>query len=291
MIDPYYGGLDLEEMLKASKSPTADRLIKDNFETISQNTVYEDYDYNSTHFLTRGLNYSLFIPDGLEDKIKSIEVKVKQQQYNYMEPMMYDTANSLPTIEEKEIPVDIEIDTIETTGEMLYGNIVLDKKDLELSSENGTSFTLQVYLKLIDGSSVPYSQFGYMYVNPVNTDGVKSDLMNAYYYQSAVSYGYPDVSRMLAVAFEKAEKKAGSLEEYIAVLKKALEKSETLVEKYNTQQDEIAMKVHDEESFAAQVEAFGKIMQKTNILNDAKWQIQTEILSRENSDVINELFE
>jgi hypothetical protein len=50
------------------------------------------------------------------------------------------------------------------------------------------------------------------------------------------------------------------------------------------------MKVSDDESFSENIESYGVSMQKTNILNDAIWQIQSEIETRKGSHIIDELF-
>jgi len=50
------------------------------------------------------------------------------------------------------------------------------------------------------------------------------------------------------------------------------------------------MKVTDDESFYENIESYGVSMQKNTILNDAIWQIQSEIETRKGSHIIDELF-
>lgn len=108
---------------------------------------------------------------------------------------------------------------------------------------------------------------------------MKADLSNAYY-SSQTNYGYPDVARLLKIAFERLEASTSSVEIYLNSLERVLQKGEKLLEEHNAVLASIAAPISNEEEFTAAIEKYGVAMQKTSILNDAIWQIKSEIETR-----------
>jgi len=287
MLYPNLNGLTLEEVIQDVRHGSIKQTLTENFDTIAQNTAYEDYSYNATHRYSKQLEYHVFIPTSLESKVRNIHIQVTKDTYDYgyPSPIMYDG------VEEKmSLPVIVDIvPNKDAEGSYVDGTVLLQREDFVNTWEYGSSYKIQVMLELSDKTQIPYSQISYMYISGDTTEWIKSDLSNAYY-SSQNTYGYPDVSRLLRVAFEKLEAKSTSTEVYLETLTKVLTKGQSLIEKYNAELDSIAMKVTDDESFYENIESYGVTMQKNTILNDAIWQIQSEIETRKGSHIIDELF-
>jgi hypothetical protein len=153
----------------------------------------------------------------------------------------------------------------------------------------GNTFQLQAYITLTDGSILPYSQIWYIYMYGSGIEGVKFDFTNAFYSANQKIW-YADTTRLLRNAFDKLETKINSLKDYLVILEKVSQKATSLSEQYTALGDEIAGKVTDDESFQENVEIYWRNMMKVNVLNDAMWQIRTEIETRKSADIIDELF-
>lgn len=82
----------------------------------------------------------------------------------------------------------------------------------------------------------------------------------------------------------------GSVAKYVEALGRISEKVDTMTQKYETAQGELAKDINSEEDFATQVELYGKIMQRYNIMTDLKWRLSTEIQTRNSEGVLDELF-
>lgn len=281
--NPYDNGLSLDILKNAAKNSSIKKILEDNYKMIAQNSVYENYEYNSTHYISKQISYTLFIPDRLMSKVRSISVEIKNNYMDYATPF-YD-------IETKQsvIPVEIIIDTKSFDGESVTWTIVLTREQFEVTNELGNTFQLQAYITLTDGSILPYSQIWYIYMYGSGIEGVKFDFTNAFYSANQKIW-YADTTRLLRNAFDKLETKTNSLKDYLVILEKVSQKATSLSEQYTALGDEIAGKVTDDESFQENVEIYWRNMMKVNVLNDAMWQIRTEIETRKSADIIDELF-
>ncbi len=282
--NPYYEPqLRLESLLNATKDRTIKKIFEDNFEMIAQNTVYENYEYNSLHFENKQVSYSLFIPQKLQSKVRNITVEIKNSFVDYLVP--FEDAK----IMNNDIPVELEINVSEYEWETISGNIDISKDMFWELAEFWNSFTLQAYITLSDRTIVPYSQLGYIYVYGNWIEWIKTSLSNAYY-NSQINIWYPDIQRLLQTAFSKLEQESASTEIYLSTLAKIEEKANIMIENYTQIWDTIAENVTNEETFQDNIEMYWKNMMKINTLNDALWQIRTEIETRKSVDIIDELF-
>lgn len=284
----------LESMMDATRNRSVQTILKSHFDMISQNTSYENYEHNSKHFYTKMMDYSIFIPKDLSGRVSKAALKITRSDYG---PIMYDTSvdamakDAMTTSAAKVASQSIDIPLIKDT-ENLSGSLTLNRDIFEtmIVQEYGDSFTAQVELTLTDGSVIPYSQVAYLYMQADNAEGKKAHLSNLYYTQNPYM-GYPDVAGLLKSAYAKLEAKSKTVADYLATLEKVSKKASELAQTYTASLDGLVTDIDSEEDFAAQVDAYGTMMQKANILNDASYQIGSEIQTRKHSGVIDELFQ
>lgn len=265
-----------------------DNKIKDilskNILSIMGNTISEDYEYNSTHFYSKKISLNIVIPDELLTKIKSTYIG-----FTIQNPMVYEY-DIMPK-EDTSVTVWQNSVKIDLSAENMPSELTLERDMFEsqISDVYGTSFVGNIFLELTDGTVIPFSNTYYFYVNADTSEGKLWHLSNMYYAQYPYS-GYADLETLLKKYFEKLEAKMGNVSAYIEALGKISEKVDTMTKKYETAQSELTKNIKSEEDFTAQVELYGKIMQRYNILTDLKWRIGTEIQTRSSEGVLEELF-
>lgn len=259
-------------------------ILERNALTLSANYISEDYDYNSRHFFTKKLTANIVLPQEIREIAKSVFVAFKLQDG----PVMYDRAMDWTDISETStsgniIKINVNLDDLDT--------ITFKRDDFEslIQNEYGNSFAGALYIELEDGKVVPVSNTAWLYLQKNNTEGKKSHLTNLYYVEYPYN-GYANMYELLQKVFPKLQKKYGSTAKYLAALEKAMGKIDEKVEKITAIQNAMVESIHTEEDFAGKVKDFGTYMEKLNLYNDLKYNIGTEIKTKQSEGIIEEIF-
>lgn len=289
-FDPYYygqwGSSELQFMIDSIKDEKLKELITKNILTITANTVVEDYDYNSKHFFTKKLTANIVIPDEIKAKAKKVYLSFNTSEG----PMVYDSIKApevvpTTTTDEKN-HIQINIDLSKTTGEL---NIDTEDFAKYITNDFGTSFVGMAYVEFEDGVKIPFSNAVYLYLPKNNVEWKKSHLMNLYY-QSTQYTGMANTQELLQKVFAKLQKKLGSTAKYIAVLEAAMVKVDEKLKKIEATQNANVESIKTEDDFAGKVASHGLLIEKYNLLNDIKYQLWTEVKTKQSQDVIEEIF-
>ena len=279
-----HSSFSLESLLKWVQDESIKSILTENFEMISQNTIYENYGFNALSYKNRQFDYSIFIPEVLSEKVASIKIEIEKSYYNN------NTIFWLEKSQEDSLLVEVIIKSKDFVGETISDSINISR-DMFVIPEwiDSEWFTIQLSIVLDDETIIPYSQSWYIYINGKTLQGKKWDLMNAYYIMNQ-NIWYPDVSSLMKAAFKNLEDWTASLESYLYMLERVSLRADVLIQRYTAQGDEIAKNVISQQSFEENIDPYGKSVTRVNLLNDALRQIKSEIETRKSTDIINELF-
>jgi len=252
------------------------------------NSISEDWDYNSTHFYTKNITLNIDMPEALLMKVKKAYIGFTVQEGGYVYDSYYEMGSEMKAVDVVQGKNNIRIDL---DAANIPSEITLDREDFGpyITNEYGESFMGSLFLELTDGSVIPFSNPYYLYFNADTPEGKLSQLSNMYYTLHPYD-GYPDLEKLLQKYFDKLEAKAGNISAYITALEKIQEKVVDMTTQYEDAQKALGNKIQSEEDFEAQVDTYGKIMQRYNILSDLKWRISTEIQTRNSEGILEELF-
>lgn len=284
MMPIYNGGNDFQTVLENITDEDLKELITKNILTISSNNVSEDYEYNNAHFYTKKLTANVMIPEDIKAKAKRVFISFSES-----EPMMmYDAVSSTvpTTTTDAGNHIEINMNLSDANGE-----ISIERKDFDtyIKNDYGTSFMGTVYLEFEGGIKVPFSNSFWLYLQKDNVEGKKSHLMNLYYQQNQYA-GYANIYELLQKVFVKLQKKLDSTAKYISVLEATAKKIDEKLTKIDAVQKAMVEWITTEEHFAPKVKDFWVQMEKFNLLNDIKYQIASEIKTKQSQGIIEELF-
>lgn len=282
--DAYSQLSSIEELVSEKKIKD---ILKENILSIMGNTISEDWEYNNMHFYTKNILLDIDVPEALLMKIKKGYIGFTSWDNFYVyDDYGYEKEKTALDIVQGKNNVRIDLDITEIPTE-----ITLERETFDpyIDSEYGNSFVGTLFLELTDGSVIPFSNSYYIYFNADSSEGKLSQLSNMYY--TLYPYdGYPDLTELLKKYFERLEARTGSIAAYITALEKIQERVAEMTTQYEEAQGKLAEAVNSEEDFVNQVETYGKIMQRYNILSDLKWRIGTEIQTRNSEGILEELF-
>ena len=135
----------LENIKTELNGRNGESVIEAEFDMISANTVWGDYEYNSTHYYSKKMQTNVYIPEGLKRYISKAQIQITREA---MSPIMYDmpqakeaTSTQQENVMQKDITLEVSVDAL---GE---GSVSYDPQVLRaISEEYGSSFTAQVEL-------------------------------------------------------------------------------------------------------------------------------------------------
>lgn len=262
-------------------------VIEAEFDMISGNILMDDYEYGSTHYYSKKLQTTVYVPEGLERYIQKAQIKITREDYS---PIMYDMPAAKDTITptvvtQKTVTLDIALTDL-SEGSVEYDPSVLRTMTPD---EYGASFTAQVELVMSNGKIIPFSHPTYLYVQADNVEGKKAHLSNYYYFLNP-GYGYPDLDGMLKVAFGKLREKSTDTDAYVASLKKIRTKVDTYTENYTKDVEEMVADIDSDSDFEMIVKDYGKVYARSNLLWDIGYRIDSEMLNDDAQELIDELF-
>lgn len=282
----YYGYQEftIDNILDATSNRTVERVAKEEFASISANSVMENWDYNQGHFYTKKFDLNLQIPSEIKKMVKGVTVNFEKGDM----PIMYDMPEG-STLRDADMMKEMMTQYSVSVPDMT--SFTLDMADLNgMADEYGSSLRMQIMLELTDGSVIPFSQKGYFYAPAQNAEGVKQHLSNLYYIANP-SYGYPNMDKLLEKSFDTLRSKAQNADEYVAALKKVVARAETMSTELLDVQEKIATGVDEESDFTPElVMQYGKAMSRSNMMYDIKYRIESEMLNDDAQKLIEELF-
>lgn len=288
----YYPTYDspLKDINTLVVSPDIKKIISENLVTIINNTIEEDWDFNNKTFYTKKFKANVSIPEDLKVYIKSAYIGVSRN----FAPIAYegmggwDTKNTVVTasdVEEMVNHIKINLDVKNIPGDVVLDRTLVDKY---IVNQYGDSFMWALYLEFTDGTTVPFSNTFSFYMAGNNNDGKKSHLTNLYYVENPYT-GYANIQSLLEKVFEKLSQNK-TTNEYIAILEKTIEKIDAKMKKIEESQNKVAESIVKEEDFKKFVKTYGKVMETYNMLNDIKYQVGSEVKTKQSKGIIEELF-
>ncbi len=283
-----YSNFTLENIKKELAGRNGESVIEAEFDMISGNTLWDDYEYNNTHYYSKKLQTNVYIPEGLKRYISKAQIQITREA---MSPIMYDMpqakeATSTPqeSVMQKDMTLEVSVDAL-SEGSVSYDPQVLRA----MSEEYGSSFTAQVELVMQNGKVIPFSHPTYLYIQADNVEGKKAHLAN-YYYSLNPTPGYPDLDSMLKNAFTKLRAASADSDAYLASLKKVRAKVEAFTEDYNANIEKMVADIDSDADFDAVVKDYGKVYSRSNLLWDIGYRIDSEMSNDDAQKLIDELF-
>jgi hypothetical protein len=279
-----YDNSDMSTVLESIQDKDLKDLIAKNALTASQNNISEDWEFNNKNYYTKKLTLSISIPEAIKPKVTSAYISLWVGS-SMMMPMADSTVKSdADTSSMTEYKIAINKDSI--PKELKLSRSDLDKYVID---QYGASFNGKLILELSDGTKLPYSNMVYLYVSKDNTDGKIAHLSNLYYATNP-SNGWANTQELLKKIFEKLQAKFPKANDYIAVLEKVAKKIDARLVSIKSEQGSIASSINSENDFTGYVEKGAKLMDKSTILNDIKYQLASEIKTKQSEGMIDEIF-
>lgn len=281
-----YDQSDLTQSVEWIADKDLKNIISKNLLSASQNSITEDWDYNNKNYYTKKLLLSIHIPDGLKEKVNSAYIILWVNQNPIMP--MYDSKITPTSIDSSSNTAEYKID-IDKNSIPSEIKIVRSDFDKYIKDPNGASFNGKLVLELIDGTNLPYSTMANFYLTKDNVDGKLAQLSSLYYAQNP-SAGWANTQDLLKVAFQKLQEKYKKPIDYITILEKVLKKVDSRLESVKTEQTKLVEWIRSEEDFPKLVEPASKLADKSTILTDIKYQIASEIKTKQSEEIINDIF-
>lgn len=287
----YYGesNFTLENIKSELGGRNGESVIEAEFDMISGNTFWDDYEYNNAHYYSKKFQTNVYIPEGLKRYISKAQIQITREAYS---PVMYDmpqakdaTVAQTETTVSKDMTIEVPLDGL-SEGSVNYNPQALQA----ISEEYGSSFTAQVELVMQNGKVIPFSHPTYLYIQADNVEGKKAHLSN-YYYTLNPSAGYPDLDGMLKNAFAKLRASSADSDAYLASLKKVRAKVETFTQNYTENIEKMVADIDSDADFDAVVKDYGKVYARSNLLWDIGYRIDSEMSNDDAQKLIDELFE
>jgi hypothetical protein len=280
-----YDQSDLNQVVESIKDEAVKDIVSKNLLPASQNNINEDWDFNNKNYYSKKLTLSVSIPDALKEKISSVYISLWVAQNTPMP--MYDAKMSTSTdtsTNSKELKIDLNKDSLPTEVKLTRAEL-----DKFITDQYGASFNGKLVLELTDGTQLPYSNMVYLYMSKDNTDGKIAHLSNLYYSQNP-SAGWANTADLLKKAFEKLQAKYPKTYDYISILEKVSKKIDSKIESIKTEQNKLVESIRGEEDFPKLVDPASKLADKSTILNDIKYQVASEIKTKQSEGIIDEIF-
>lgn len=281
-----YDQTDVNQVVDSIKDASLKDIVSKNLLQIAQNSINEDYDYNNKTYYTKKLLVTVSIPEELKNKVTSAYISLWAVS-NIPSPIMYDAKSSTTTTDTSsntELKIDINKDSIPT-------EIKIKRSDLDtyVKDPSGASFNGKLILVLTDGTKLPYSNIISFYIMKDNNDG-KIAQLSTLYYTTNPSSGWANTAELLKQAFDKLSAKYPKVLDYTAALEKVSKKIDTKIISLQTEQTKLVSGIYSEEDFPKLIDPAAKIADKLNILNDIKYQISSEIKTKQSQWIIDDIF-
>lgn len=279
-----YNNSDLTAVIESIQDKDLKDLIEKNSLTSSQNNIMEDWDFNNKNYYTKKLTLNLSIPEAIQSKVTSAYISLWVGQTN-IGPMM-DMKMSDGTTMEATNEYKIMLNKNSLEKEVRLSRADLDKF---ITDQYGASFNGKLIIELTDGTKLPYSNMFYLYMSKDNVDGKISHISNLYYANNP-NNGWANTTELLKKVFERLQAKYPKAYDYITVLERVAKKIDTLTSNIKSEQIKIAESIRSEEDFPKYIESGTKLMEKMNILNDIRYQVSSEIKTKQSEGIIDEIF-
>ncbi|NUJ97797.1 hypothetical protein HGA92_03370 [Candidatus Gracilibacteria bacterium] len=279
----------LKNIADLVKDSETKKIITDNIVSIISNNIQENSDYNIKNFYTKKLKLNVEIPEALKAKIQKAYIGLGVNQQIYYDGMGGGEGGSQVAtpldVTEGINHIKIELKTSEIPGEVLLQREIFNKY---IANEYGDSFMGTLYLELMDGTTIPFSNSFYIYIQANTNNGKGQHLQNLYYQENSYN-GYANIYDLLKAVFEKI-KVGKTTNEYIAVLEKAIDKANEKMKAIESAQKKVTDSIQKEEDFAKFIRAYGATVERFNLLNDIKYNIGSEIKTKQSEGLIEEIF-
>lgn len=282
----------LAQLADSVEDPEIKKIISENIVTIINNNIQEDYQYNPSHFYTKKLAINVEIPEKLKNKIKSIFLGMNVNQVMYYDGIggawWGDSGETI--ISPEDINPQLNHINIPLSKNNIPWEITIERAifDNYFSNEYGDSFLGVLYIELEDGTILPFSNTFYIYIN-ANTHEWKSSHLQNLYYQENNYMGYADVYSLLQKLFEQLREKL-SLKDYITLLNRAIDRASEKMTILEEAQKKATNSIEKEEDFSKIVKSYWATVERYNTLNDIRYQIASEVKTKESESIIEDLF-
>lgn len=289
----YYPTYDspLKDINSLVISPDIKKIISENLVSIINNNIEEDWEFNNKTFYTKKFKANVVIPEDLKMYIKSSYIWVSKN----FAPVPYegmggggDTKEVVVTasdIQENVNHLKINLDINNIPGDVILDRTLIDSY---IINQYGDSFMGALYLELTDGTTIPFSNNFSFYISKNNNEWKKAHLTNLYYVNNTFA-GYANIQSLLEKVFEKLSQNKTTTQ-YIAILEKVIEKIDAKIKKIEESQNKVVESITKEEDFAKFVKPYGKVIENLNIYNDIKYQVASEVKTKQSKGIIEELF-
>lgn len=288
-IAPAWYTDSLKNVADLVKDSETKKIITDNIVSIISNNIQENSDYNIKNFYTKKLKLNVEIPEALKAKIQKAYIGLGVNQQIYYDGMGWGEGWSQVAtpldVTEWINHIKIELKTSEIPWEVLLQREIFNKY---IANEYGDSFMGTLYLELIDGTTIPFSNSFYIYIQ-ANTNNWKGQHLQNLYYQENSYNWYANVYDLLKAVFEKI-KVGKTTNEYIAVLEKAMDKANEKMKTIEVAQKKVTESIQKEEDFTKFIKAYWATVERFNLLNDIKYNIGSEIKTKQSEGLIEEIF-
>lgn len=288
-IAPTWYTDSLKNVADLVKDSETKKIITDNIVSIISNNIQENSDYNIKNFYTKKLKLNVEIPEALKAKIQKAYIGLGVNQQIYYDGMGWGEGWSQVAtpldVTEWINHIKIELKTSEIPWEVLLQREIFNKY---IANEYGDSFMGTLYLELMDGTTIPFSNSFYIYIQ-ANTNNWKGQHLQNLYYQENSYNWYANVYDLLKAVFEKI-KVGKTTNEYIAVLEKAMDKANEKMKAIESAQKKVTDSIQKEEDFAKFIKAYWATVERFNLLNDIKYNIGSEIKTKQSEGLIEEIF-
>ncbi len=281
-----YDQSDLTQTVDSINDKDLKDIVSKNLLPASQNSITEDWDYNNKNYYTKKLLLSVNIPDVVKAKVSSAYISLWVNQTPIMP--MYDSKMAPTSTDTSANSVEYKIDL---NKDSLPSEVKIARSDIDayIKDPYGASFNGKLVLELTDGTKLPYSTMINFYITKDNVDGKLAQLSNLYYAQNP-SAGWANTADLLKKAFEKLQAKYTKTYDYIAILEKVSKKIDTRIEAVKSEQTKLVNWIYSEEDFPKLVDPASKLADKANILNDIKYQVASEIKTKQSEWIIDDIF-
>ena len=279
-----YDNADLSLVIESIQDKDLKDLIAKHALTASQNNLTEDWDFNNKNYYTKKITLNASIPEAIKSKVSSAYISLWISQPNMMPMMDVKMSDGTNLESSNEYKITLNKDTLEKEVKVTRSDL-----DKYITDQYGASFNGKLVLELTDGTKLPYSNMFYLYMSKDNVDGKIAHISNLYYVNNP-NNGWANTQELLKKVFERLQKKYPKAYDYITVLEKVAKKIDTISATIKSEQTKIAESIRSEEDFPKHLENGTKLMEKMNILNDIRYQISSEIKTRQSEGIIDEIF-
>lgn len=285
-----YDQTDLNQVVDSIKDTDIKSIVQKNILQATQNTITEDWEYDNKNYYTKKLLLAITIPNDLKSKVSSAYISLWASS-NIPTPIMYNKKDSdtwsteVDTTSSTEFKINLDKNNIPT-------EVMLSRNDLEkyIKGNDGASFNGKLVLELTDGTVLPFSSMGYLYIQKDWNDAKIAQLSNLYYTANPNTSGWVNTQDLLKSAFDNLSKKYTKLDDYVTVLTKIINKIDTLSTGLKSQQTALVSKIIKEDDFKPLIDSAQKLADKIALLDDIKYQISSEIKTKQSQNIIDDLF-